>query len=826
VNLFGRWTGRKAIPAREPVNPETTEVAAVIRLFEILRAHTEVQDICQTLADTLVAEFGFRAASVRILNLRTRLFEPRSFSGCTPAELARLSTIDVSERQLQSLRESGEGCGHGICIDADDPRWRERFDGRHTRVGLFSFSDRSDQLIGYFGGPLLDAEPAQQLLQTLALVAQLAATELQRVRMRSALQRREVEYTIVREQLGESQLLRENLVANVSHELRTPLTSIKAYAETLQRTATDIDPETEREFVQVILNETDRLEQAFADLIDSAQNNHRRRHTARDRFDVMDLVEVISTEKRSDFLDKGLTMHVFGSDGHLELQGDVESLRQLLENLLGNSMKFTPAGGEVRVELSEAHGIARIAVRDTGIGIPRAELRKIFDRFYQVDGSATREYGGQGLGLALCREIVARHNGRIWAESEGEDHGACFVVELPVRGFVSRNTYCEPGAVAAERVEWESFLQLSMQFVSELLHTRVASLMLVDESRSVLRVEAAVGLEPDVVHQTALGLGEGVAGKVWSDGEPILVPNLDDDRRFCELANDEDYPARSLLSVPLRREGEVIGVVNVNARLDGQPFDADDELMLSAVADRLVRALEGFEKYRRSWRRVNAVEEGVRALLEVGRDRASQLREELARVGTATSRRLGLDEQHLMAVAYSLRTYDLGLSSIDAELLQKSGVLTAAERQRVEQHTCTGAELMDGLEPSSLVKRIILHHHENVDGTGYPDGLVGEAIPLGARIVRLVDTTAAVLQDRPARETMDLAAAIGLIRDGVGRQFCPRIAPAFLECLEERTDAILRILDPPDTARLSERSIEITAVQPSVQPSVQPVVPH
>ncbi len=822
MNVFGRWIGRKATPAREPVNPEATEVAAVIRLFEKLRAHTEVQDICQTLADTLVAEFGFRAASVRLLNSRTRLFEPRAFSGCTPAELARISTTDVSERQLQSLRQSAEGCGRGICIDANDPRWRERFAGRHTRVGLFPFSDSSDHLMGYFGGPLLTADPAQELLQTLALVAQLAATELQRVRLRSALQRRDIEYTIVREQLGESQLLRENLVANVSHELRTPLTSIKAYAETLQRTASDIDPETEREFVQVILNESERLEQAFADLIDSAQNNQRRRHTARDRFDLMELVEVISIEKHVDFLEKGLTMRVFGPDGRLELQGDSESLRQLLENLLGNAMKFTPAGGEVRVELSEDHGIARIVVRDTGIGIPRLELRKIFDRFYQVDGSATREYGGQGLGLTLCREIVARHNGRIWAESEGEECGSCFVVELPVRGFVSRNATREPGALAAERVEWESFLQLSMQFVSELLHTRVASLMLVDEPRSVLRVEAAVGLEPDVVHQTALGLGEGVAGKVWSSGESILVPDLDEDPRFSELANDGDYPARSLLSVPLRREDKVIGVVNVNARLDGQSFDTDDELLLSAVADRLVRALDGFEKYRRSWRRVNAVEEGVRALLEVGRDRASQLREELARVGTATSRRLGLDEQHLMAVAYALRTYDLGLSSIDAELLRKSDTLTAAERQRVEEHTRTGAELMDGLEPSPLVKRIILHHHENVDGSGYPEGLVGEAIPLGARIVRLVDTTAAVLQDRPARETLDLVAALELIRDGVGREFCPRIAPAFLECLEERTDAILNILDPPDTTRLSERSIEITAVQPSVQP----VVPH
>ena len=269
----------------------------------------------------------------------------------------------------------------------------------------------------------------------------------------------------------------------------------------------------------------------------------------------------------------------------------------------------------------------------------------------------------------------------------------------------------------------------------------------------------------------------------------------------------------------MRRDGKVVGVVNVNARLDGHPFDADDELMLTAVAHRLVNALDGFEKYRRSWRRVNAVEEGVRALLDVGRDRASQLREELARVGTATARRLGLDEEHLGAVAYALRTYDLGLSAIDAELLRKSESLSAAERGRVQEHTRTGAELMDGLEPSPQVKRIILHHHENVDGSGYPDGLSGEAIPLGARIVRLVDTTAAVLQDRPARETLDLDAAIELLRNGIGREFCPRIAPPFLECLAERVDAIARILGPEESdSRSSERSIEVTAVRP--------VVPH
>jgi signal transduction histidine kinase/GAF domain-containing protein len=715
VGIFGNWRGRKAISVPGQPDAGVVEHSAIVRLFESLRSTSEVQDLCQKLADALVSDFGFRAASVRLLNRRTRLFEPRAFSGCTPTELERLSTIDVSERQLKDLSDGTPQCGRGFCVNSRDASWHEQFDGKQSRVGIFPFAGNPGRTWGYFAGPLLQPNPDPESLQVLALVAELAATEFKRVRISSTLNRKSVEYAIVREQLSESQNLRENLIANVSHELRTPLTSIKAYAETLQRAGGEIDPDTRTEFVQVILNEADRLEQAFADLIEAAQTDRRRMHTARDRFDLMEFVEVVAGERRTEFSAKGLGLTILGPDQPVELQGDPEALRQVVDNLLGNALKFTN-DGEIRVEIQEKQGTARMIVRDTGIGMARAELRRIFDRFYQVDGSATREFGGQGLGLALCRDIVARHNGRIWAESDGTNRGSRFIVELPVRGFVSRNAGRDRAALAAERMEWEAFQQLCMQFVSELLHTRVASLMLVDEPRRVLRVEAAVGLEADVVHQTALGPGEGVAGKVWTTGRSLLVPDLDSDARFAGLANDADYPARSLLSVPLCKGDKVIGVVNVNARLDGRAFDEDDELLLSAVADRLVRALDGFEKYRQSWRRVNAVEEGVRALLEVGRDRASQLREELARVGTATARRLGLDDSHLEAVAYALRTYDLGLSAIDAELLRKSESLSQAERGRVEEHTRNGAELMDGLEPSPKVKRIILHHHENVDG--------------------------------------------------------------------------------------------------------------
>ena len=129
----------------------------------------------------------------------------------------------------------------------------------------------------------------------------------------------------------------------------------------------------------------------------------------------------------------------------------------------------------------------------------------------------------------------------------------------------------------------------------------------------------------------------------------------------------------------------------------------------------------------------------------------------------------------------------------------------------MKQHPTKGVHILAAVPLLKEKAGDGLMHHENVDGSGYPDGLKGEAIPLGARIVRLVDTTAAVLQDRPARETMRLEEAMQLLHNGLGREFCPRITPVFLECLSERANAIDQILAPEEPIeKISERSIDVT----------------
>jgi signal transduction histidine kinase len=114
------------------------------------------------------------------------------------------------------------------------------------------------------------------------------------------------------------------------------------------------------------------------------------------------------------------------------LPADPELLRQVIVNLLDNAVKFSPRGGTVRIRARAKDGQAILAVSDEGIGIAPGKLPRLFERFYQADGSATRHYGGMGIGLALCRAIVQAHGGRIWAESRGADQGSTFYIALPL----------------------------------------------------------------------------------------------------------------------------------------------------------------------------------------------------------------------------------------------------------------------------------------------------------------------------------------------------------------------------------------------------------
>jgi putative methionine-R-sulfoxide reductase with GAF domain len=394
--------------------------------------------------------------------------------------------------------------------------------------------------------------------------------------------------------------------------------------------------------------------------------------------------------------------------------------------------------------------------------------------------------------------------------------GTRFVVLLPRHGLVVR-PQPRDATHPHERAQREVFFQLATSFVAETMRTWIVSIMLVDENSEGLQIEAALGLPVDVVREVRHRKGEGVAGVVWSDDRSIHVPDLDADERFRGRRNEVRYPTRSLLSCPIRLDGEIQGVLNVNNRIDGAPFDENDRLLLEALASRLAHALRDFRTYLDGHRTFSGTTTTLRALVDVRRQQVTPLREEVARCGLETARRLDLAEPDLRTLAFALRHYDVGLANVGSGLLRKPDRLSLEERKQVEEHVQHGVEFVARLGESAPLLKTLMHHHENVDGSGYPHGLKGEAIPVGARIVRLVDTLAALLHGDVRREAMSLDAALATLRAGVSRQFCSRVTPLFLEIVEERSD-ILRAASPADPA-----TGQVQLVAPATTAKLEPV---
>ncbi len=221
---------------------------------------------------------------------------------------------------------------------------------------------------------------------------------------------------------------RRDLVANVSHELRTPLTAIRGAAETLQAGAMD-DREAGPRFLARILEQCARLQALLDDLLILARLEGTEPEATSRPVELAALVEAAVETMRPTADERGVAL-TLGLAPVPDFAGDGPALERLLLNLLDNAIKYNRPGGQVEVRLGSVPGGLVLAVADTGIGIPAADLERIFERFYRVDSGRSRREGGTGLGLAIAKHVVRRHGGTLEVESKlGE--GSVFRVRLP-----------------------------------------------------------------------------------------------------------------------------------------------------------------------------------------------------------------------------------------------------------------------------------------------------------------------------------------------------------------------------------------------------------
>lgn len=223
--------------------------------------------------------------------------------------------------------------------------------------------------------------------------------------------------------------MRSGFVANVSHELRTPLTSIKGFVETLLDGAME-NSDTCRRFLSIIETETDRLTRLIDDLLSLSSIESKERYIQLKPVCLARSMRSIMNIMGPQISDKHLHVEFIYPQNLPRIHADEDLLGQVLINLLDNAIKYTPAKGKIIIRCRRRDSRIVISFTDTGVGIPRDSIPRVFERFYRVDKARSRNHGGTGLGLAIVKHIVESHGGEVFVDSEvgkGSTFGASFL---------------------------------------------------------------------------------------------------------------------------------------------------------------------------------------------------------------------------------------------------------------------------------------------------------------------------------------------------------------------------------------------------------------
>jgi len=244
-----------------------------------------------------------------------------------------------------------------------------------------------------------------------------------------------------------------------------------------------------------------------------------------------------------------------------------------------------------------------------------------------------------------------------------------------------------------------------------------------------------------------------------------------------------DYNTKSLLSLPITINNEVVGVLNLNNKASGNPFNKKDLYFAGVITERIANLIKkvknGNFKNEEFKETVICLETLINAKRYYKKKNGK-----LSDLVLEITQNMECSEDEIKLSIYASALYDLGLTQIDESIILKDQELSAVEQKIIKTHSFSGAGLINGIETDKTVKRTILHHHERYDGSGYPEGLRGEDIPVISRVLAVADTYTALVSDRPYRKAFSRKEAIKQVIAGSGGQFDPRVVEAFTKAVK------------------------------------------
>ncbi len=333
--------------------------------------------------------------------------------------------------------------------------------------------------------------------------------------------------------------------------------------------------------------------------------------------------------------------------------------------------------------------------------------------------------------------------------------------------------------VISSTLKLNDILKVILDFSVKISGANRGSVMLLDEKKNIFSAKVAYNISEKVIRETTFAKDENTFGWVVKNKKPLYIKDLEQDKRFSKKETG-DYKIKQLLMVPIITENEVKGVIS----LDNASFTTDIINLLMSFSEQVAVAINNARLYQKIQDSYFEIVKALAQAIEAKDPYTHGHSERVMKYSLAIAPRLGLSKEERDSLRYAAILHDIGKIGVRGIILNNPNGLTTEEYDEIKKHPIIGENIIQPIELLQSIRPLIRHHHEWYNGKGYPDGLSKEDIPLGARILAVVDVYDAMKSDRPYRKALTEEIVIQELKRGSGSQFDPKVVEAFLEILK------------------------------------------